>query len=146
MKRIILIVTLVLSLTNCEKNISQPSSNQIVLRPNNTRTSIQSLKYNPQLFGHQKSIYVPISYYQPITDNTPSQLKLLVPLVYDPDYGMVQPTTINIIGCDSLQLNGQQLLLYSQTTSSITSVTPASGTTPLSVYVLGYNFFISRLC
>ena len=83
MKRIILIVTLVLSLTNCEKNISQPSSNQIVLRPNNTRTSIQSLKYNPQLFGHQKSIYVPISYYQPITDLSPVYLSGFLEVLID---------------------------------------------------------------
>ena len=134
MKKAMLAATIIVSLSNCEKNQLQPHPNQIVLHPKHTRTSIQSFKYNPELFGHQKSIYVPISYYQPIADNTPSQLRLLIPLVYDPDYGMVQPTTINITGCDSFELNGQELLLYSHTNSSVTSVTTIPGTNALAVY------------
>ena len=133
-KRIIVLIGLVLSLISCERSLPQPKSKELVLQPREAKNGIQHLKYNPQQYGHQKSIYVPISYYQPIKDNTQSQLRLLVPLVYDADYGMVQPTTLNISGCDSLELDGQHLILYSQENSSVSSVTPQPQSSPLAVY------------
>jgi hypothetical protein len=61
-------------------------------------------------------------------------LRLLVPLIYDEDYGMVQPTTLNIIGSDSIELDGNNLYLYNDNLSQVVSYPPEEGQNTISPY------------
>ena len=120
-KNWILIIFIFLTLTGCLKVEIQPNQRKLRLNP------VQNIKIPPQNFGQEKGIYVPISYYAQVIDNTNSFLRLLVPLLYDPDFGVVQATTLNIYNCDSLELDGNDLTLYSQTGSEVVSYPPGVG-------------------
>lgn len=90
--------------------------------------------FDPQNFEHSKLIWVPISYYAPIKDNTDVQLRLMVPMIFDVDYGMVQPTTLNILEADSFELDGENLTFYSAQNTKITSFTPTEGENEIAPY------------
>ena len=98
------------------------------------RQWLKPLMFKPQIFGHSKLLWVPISYYEPIKDNTNAQLRLMVPMIFDPDYGMVQPTTLNILETDSFELDGNNLIFYSDQGAKITSFTPNEGENLLAPY------------
>ena len=121
MKRSRWLLFIFLLWVGCSKLEIQPNQTKIRLNP------VQNIKIPPQNFGQEKGIYVPISYYAPIKDNTSSSIRLLVPLIYDPDFGVVQATTLNIYNCDSLELDGNDLTLYSQSGSQVVSYPPDAG-------------------
>jgi hypothetical protein len=58
----------------------------------------------------------------------------MVPMIFDPDYGMVQPTTLNILETDSFELDGNNLIFYSDQGAKITSFTPNEGENLLAPY------------
>ena len=67
-------------------------------------------------------------------DTTQVMLRLLVTLIYDGDYGMAQTTTLNIIGSDSIELDGNNLYLYSNSFSQVVSYPPEEGQNTISPY------------
>lgn len=130
-KYVIAVLALLLLTANCEKyEKPEIGASKTILRP----TSRKVPMFPPQDFGHSKLIWVPISYYAPVKDNTGATLRLLVPMIFDPDYGMVQPTTLNIQEADSFELDGNNLIFYSDGGSKITSFTPEEGENELAPY------------
>jgi len=84
--------------------------------------------FDPGNFNHDELFFIPISYYAPVSDNSQVLLRLLIPTIYHPDFGISQITTLNITSCDSFKMDGEYLKFYSQTTSQITSVPNQPGT------------------
>ena len=119
MRKIILII-LVLFI-GCEKSLNSPQEKSIKLEPIVNSRSSKPMFLPGSSFNHDKVFWVPISYYAPIKDNTNANIRLLVPLMYDPDYGMTQVTTLNIFGADSLELDGSDMIIYRQDFSQIIS-------------------------
>jgi hypothetical protein len=98
-------------------------------------SSDKPILYLPSLFGHEKLLYVPISYYSPVTDNSNVVLRILIPVIYDVDHGMVQPTSLNIYQCDSFKLDGTSLIFYSGLEASqVVSYPPQEGLYPTAPY------------
>jgi hypothetical protein len=83
----------------------------------------------PSDWGHSKIIWVPISYYSAVKDTSDVMIRLLVPIIWDPNFGMVQATTLNVYNADSFEINGGNLIFYSDSTSSIISYPPEQGQT-----------------
>lgn len=96
----------------------------------------KQLMFDPTNFHHQEIFFVPISYYAPVADNLQVSLRLLIPVFYHPGFGMSQATTLNITSCDSLEMDGEFLKLYSQTASQVTSVPSQPGS--------GINYFTDQ--
>jgi len=123
-------ILIVLWLTSCEKEGMSSLKSKTTLIPVNNKT----IMFPPQNFNHSKLFWVPISYYAPVKDVTQVPLRLLVPLIYDNDWGMVQPTTLNIIGADSLELDGQFLYIYNDISSQVASYPPDEGQSIIAPY------------
>ena len=141
MKRFVAAV-LVIALSfiiSCSKSEPKQPTPKTLLNPKNNTTIQRSITipkdilFDPNLFNQEEIFFVPISYYAPVLDNTQATLRLLVPLFYHPDYGMSQPTTINIIEADSLELDGQFLRIYSTESSKLKSLPGQPG--------IGLNYF-----
>lgn len=125
-----IIFILLITLIGCTKEPLIQTKSKIHLFPINNKTVL----FPPQNFNHSKIFWVPISYYAPVIDTTQVMLRLLVPLIYDEDYGMVQPTTLNIIGSDSIELDGNNLYLYNDNLSQVVSYPPEEGQNTISPY------------
>lgn len=129
----ILLITLLSFVTlTCGKDDIEPEvrTTKTTLYPSSGKAPM----FKPQIYGHSKLLWVPISYYAPIKDNTNAQLRLMVPMIFDPDYGMVQSTTLNILEADSFELDGNNLIFYSDQGAKITSFTPNEGENLLAPY------------
>lgn len=100
-----------------------------------TTSSDKPILFLPSLFGHEKLFYVPISYYSPVSDNSDAILRILIPVLYDSSYGMVQPTNLNVYQCDSFKLDGTTLIFYSgQVITQVISYPPQEGLYPTTPY------------
>lgn len=102
------------------------------LTPNTSQTTLAPLGRKVPLFpaqnwGHQRVIWVPTSYWAPIKDTLDVQIRLLVPMIWDPIFGMTQPTTFNIYQADSIVLDGQTLTLFSGFGSQMLHFPPEQG-------------------
>ena len=130
MKRFVSAVLVIASsfIISCSKSEPKHPITKTLLNPKNNTTVQRSITipkdilFDPAHFLQEEIFFIPISYYAPVFDNTQSTLRLLVPLFYHPDYGMSQPTTINIIDADSLELDGQFLRIYSIENSKLKSL------------------------
>jgi len=129
LRKIILII-LVLFI-GCEKSLISPQEKSIKLEP---IVNSKPVIFPGSNFNHDKVFWVPISYYAPIKDNTNANIRLLVPLMYDHDYGMTQVTTLNIFGADSLELDGSDMIIYSQDFSQIISYPSDQGQNLIAPY------------
>lgn len=132
MRKIILIILVLL--IGCETSLISPQEKSIKLEPIVNSRSSKPMFLPGSNFNHDKAFWVPISYYAPVKDNTNANIRLLVPLMYDPDYGMTQVTTLNIFGADSLELDGFDMIIYSQDFSQIISYPPDEGQTLTAPY------------
>ena len=124
------LIFLLILLSSCEKEDINSLESKITLIPLNNKTIL----FPPQDFGHSKIFWIPISYYAPIIDTTQVMLRLLVPLIYDEDYGVVQATTVNIAGSDSIELDGTSLYIYNNNLSQVVSYPPDEGQSILAPY------------
>jgi hypothetical protein len=135
---LIFFISLMLS---CEDSRIERSTKFITLDPIN-QTTVQRFTldkgvfFDPGNFNHEEIYFIPISYYAPVIDNSQVSLRVLVPLFYHPGFGMSQATTINITSCDSLEMDGEYLKLYSQSSSEVTSLPNQPGT--------GLNYFTDQ--
>jgi hypothetical protein len=129
---------ILLVITSCTPDVNYtPIQSETTLHLDRYYRSASSLKvpmFDPSDFQHTKAIFVPISYYAPVIDNTQAQLRLLITTAYDPDYGVINPTTFNIIESDSLKIENGSLVLYSSEMSQVTSFPPEPGSSSYSVY------------
>jgi hypothetical protein len=133
--RISYIVAFFLLVGCTEPSVIPPSPSKTLLTlSEDTLSFIRNTSSNkpvlflPSIFGHEKLVYVPISYYAPITDNSDVVLRILIPVIYDVDHGIVQPTNLNIYQCDSFSIDGTSLVFYSGTEiSQIVNYPPQEG-------------------
>lgn len=130
----IFLILFLMFFSSCEKEVAVPSkSDKNVIKVefsndfNQRSLTGKHPMLVPQNFNHQKTIYVPISYYVPVIDSTSSTYKLFIFPIWDQDYGFVQPTTITFFNCDSVKMDGEYLTIYPGVGSGIYHYTSDEG-------------------
>lgn len=130
----IFIVLFFLFLSSCEKEVVKPSEEYESITNVEFKDQIEGRNGTfkqpmliPENFNQEKVLYVSMSYYNPVVNNTHSTYKIFIFPVWDQDFGFVQTTSVIFYNCDTVKLDGTNLVIYPNENSVIYHMTPEEG-------------------